>query len=363
MSCKNKWIAMLLPERIQEMEPKEIISRIHEIKISLGEKLVILAHHYQVDDIVNLADFRGDSLELARRAASHDADYIVFCGVEFMVEMAAILARSGQKVISPAPDAGCPLAEMGNIEQLEKAWQDLAQIMNTEKIIPITYVNSTSEIKAFCGRHNGIVCTSSNAPDIIKWALERGDAFFFLPDENLGKNTCRSLDINKEEIIVWDPDLPMGGQEKDDFESCRAIIWKGYCHVHTDFTEQQVKMARENYPGCKVVVHPECSPEVVEAADASGSTSFIIQYVGEALPGSTIIIGTECNLVNRLSQQHPDKTVLELSKSSCPDMSKVNLRNLYWVLKNIGEVNVVTIDENIAKDARVALERMLSVRK
>ena len=363
MIKQDQWVAHLLPMDVRQMSGEDLRDKIIEMKEELGSRMAVLAHHYQSDEIVELSDFRGDSLKLARKAAElKDAEYIVFCGVEFMVETAAIVCGKRQQVISPAPNAGCPLADTANINDVERAWKELSEIINVKRLIPITYVNSSSENKAFCGEHNGIVCTSSNAKEVMQWALNRGDRFFFMPDENLGRNSCNALEIPKDRVVVWDPSLPLGGFEAEDFENITGILWKGFCHVHTIFTRQQVKLARENYPGCKVVVHPECLEEVVQASDAAGSTSFIIRYVEEAEAGSTIIIGTEFHLVNRLAAQHDDKTILPLTESICPDMTRVNLRNLYWVIKNIGNVNVIRMDHRISEKALVALERMLSIK-
>jgi quinolinate synthase len=362
MIKNDQWIAMLLPPEIRTLTQDELIEKIRGLKSQYGDTAVILAHHYQRSEVVMMADFRGDSLELVRRAHGlESAKYIIFCGVQFMVEMAAILCRPEQKVVSPAPNAICPLAHMASIEDVTRAWNTLSSIVNIKRLIPVVYVNSLSEVKAFCGEHGGIICTSSNTRDVVKWAMKTGERFFFLPDENLGVNTCNALGIPKDKIVTWDPALPDGGCDPEDIKGSMAILWKGFCHVHTDFTLQQVKMARENYPGCLVVVHPECNDEVVGAADATGSTSFIVQYVEEASPGSTIVIGTEFNLVRRLTEEHPDRTIIALSDSSCPDMSFVNLRNLFWVLSNLGKVNIVEVDEKVKKNARLALERMLSL--
>jgi len=358
----DQWIATLLPPEIRTLSHDELIEKISGLKGQYGDTEVILAHHYQRSEVVKMADFRGDSLELARRAHGlESAKYIIFCGVQFMVEMAAILCRPEQKVITPAPHATCPLANMASLEDVTRAWNALSSMVNNKRLIPVAYVNSLAEVKAFCGENGGIICTSSSACDAVKWAMKNGEHFLFLPDENLGINTCNALGIPKDKISIWDPALPDGGCDPEDIKRSMAILWKGFCHVHTDFTLQQVKMARENYPGCLVVVHPECNEEVVGAADAVGSTSFIIKYVEEALPGSTIVIGTELNLARRLAEEHHDKTIIALSDSSCPDMSLVNLRNLFWVLSNLGKVNIVEVDEKIKKNARLALERMLSL--
>jgi len=363
MNLDDRWVALLLPSEIRDLTQEQLIQKIREIKTRQGERLAILAHHYQKDEIVALADHKGDSLALARLTLKlKKTEFIVFCGVEFMVETAAILSRPEQKLISPAPNAGCPLADMASAEDVLAAWEEMAKIVNIKKVIPIAYINSSSEIKAFCGEREGIICTSSNAGKAIKWALGKGERVLFLPDENLGRNTCNALRIPREKTAVWNPELPGGGCERDELKAATVILWKGFCNIHTEFTSQQIRMARENYPGCNIIVHPECQEEVVNVADAVGSTSYIITYVEEALPGSVIVIGTEINLIRRLAKEHPDKTIVELSVSECPDMARVNLRNLYWVLQNLGEVNVIKVDDRIKKSARHALDRMLAIK-
>jgi len=362
MIAEDKWVALLLPREIQNLSDEELIDGIKTLKNQWGKRCQILAHHYQRQSIVDMADFVGDSLELAHKTnALPETEYIVFCGVQFMAEMAAALCRSDQKVITPAPNALCPIANMADMAQVSRVWEAIGQLTDIKKAIPITYVNSLSEIKAFCGENGGLCCTSSNAKNVVKWALENGERILFLPDENLGVNTCQALGIPKENIVIWDPTLSDGGCSQDELKKATAILWRGYCHVHTHFTLQQVKLARENYPGCLIVVHPECNREVVEAADESGSTSFIIKYAAEAPSGSTIIIGTELNLVKRLAAMHKDKTIAPLSASVCPDMERVTLRSLYWSLLNLGKVNLVSLDEPIARSARLALERMLKI--
>ncbi len=362
MKCDDRWGGILLPEDIRDMNEGDLVAGISRIRREMGIRLAILAHHYQKDEVVAQADYTGDSLELARRAASlSDAEFIVFCGVEFMVDMAAILARKGQNVITPAPHAGCPMADMAVASELISAWEQIAAVIDVEKLIPVTYVNSGSDVKAFCGDHGGTVCTSSNSRAVLQWAIERGECVLFLPDEHLGRNTARSLNIPRENIHVWDPLLPLGGLKPDALKTTRVLLWKGYCPIHAEFTPQQVRMARENYPGCLVIVHPECPEEVVLGADASGSTSMIIKYVAEAPEGSTIVVGTETTLVNRLTASYKDRRVVPLSQSLCPDMGRVNLRNLFWTLQNLGKFNVVRVSPAMAASARKALETMLSI--
>ncbi len=344
------------------METKELIEKIKEKKRKLGENLVILTHHYQRKDIVDLGDFSGDSFALSAKAADDDnARYIVFCGVHFMAESAAILAKPNQVVQIPDPKAGCWMADMADSVLLEKAWTEVTNIVEEKKIIPLVYMNSDAHIKAHCGRKNGAICTSSNAPKAFEWAFKQGEKIFFFPDEHLGRNTANALGIPKGETIVWDPEKPLGGNSEKNIIEAKVILWKGYCLVHTRFTADEIKDMRGKYPEAKIVVHPECTQEVVALSDAVGSTSFIVNYVKNAEPGSIIIIGTEINLVERLGLEHEDKTIIPLKKSLCPNMFKINLENLLHTLENIGKVNIVNVENRIKKDAGLALGRMLTL--
>ncbi|MCP3901687.1 MAG: quinolinate synthase NadA, partial [Desulfobacteraceae bacterium] len=290
------------------METNELIQKIKEKKKELGDKVVILTHHYQRKDIVDLGDFSGDSFALSAKAAKDEnAQYIVFCGVHFMAESAAILAKSNQTVQIPDTDAGCWMADMADTVLLRKAWAEITSIVAEDKVIPLVYMNSDAHIKAHCGRKNGIICTSSNAPKAFEWAYERGEKIFFFPDEHLGRNTGNALNIPQDEMIVWDPAKPFGGNSEESIKKAKVVLWKGFCLVHTRFTEDQMKDMRKNHPDAKIVVHPECTQEVVALSDAVGSTSFIVDYVEKAEKGSTIIIGTEINLVERLGIEHSDK--------------------------------------------------------
>lgn len=352
----------ILPENYLDLDESTCIERIRAHKARLGERLVILAHLYQRKEIVELGDFCGDSLKLARDAAEQKkAEYIVFCGVHFMAESARILAEAHQTVILPHQDAGCPMADMATGAEAERVWREIANGLDGEVVIPVTYVNSSAEVKAFCGRNGGIGCTSGNAAAIFDWALARGDKVLFLPDEHLGRNTANARGMKADELILWDPYLDRGGNELEAIEKARVILWKGFCHVHQAFTVEQIERVRQQHPGVKVVVHPECRQEVVAAADASGSTSFIVDYVDKADPETPIAIGTEINLVSALADRYPERSILELSRSMCPNMYKINPKNLLWVLDRLGEVNVITVPEAVAADARKALERMLSV--
>lgn len=329
----------------------------------MGDMVVILGHHYQRREIVDLSDFRGDSLELARRAAGQQkAKYIVFCGVNFMAESAAILAQPKQIIIHPDLTAGCPMADMARLSDVQETWQQLENILGPGATTPITYVNSNAAIKAFCGRNDGITCTSSNARSVIVWALKRRKKFLFLPDEHLGRNSSRQLGIPRRRIIAWDPALPMGGNRRRDIENAVAILWKGFCHVHTFFTVDHVREARKKYKNPKIIVHPECPEEVVLASDENGSTGFIVRYAENAAKSATIVIGTEINLVSRLALEYQDKNIYELARSLCPNMYRINLQNLLYSLQNLGKVNVVRIDDETKHYARIALERMLSIK-
>lgn len=348
----------ILPDEYRMIDDFELKNRIIEKKEQYGSRLVILGHHYQRDSVIELADLTGDSLELCQKAArQRKADFIVFCGVQFMAESADILSEENQIVQIPDPLAGCPLADFANIEGVEYAWKKIADICKDQKIIPITYINSDAELKAFCGRHEGITCTSSNAAKVVKWALERFDKIFFFPDQHLGRNTASAMGISSKQILLWNED----NLSDEEIDGAKVILWNGYCHVHTAFTPEHVWKTRSRFPDVKIIVHPESSKEIVDASDASGSTGQIIQYVENASAGSTIAIGTETNLVNRLNQMYPDKKIIPLVRSFCPNMFKINLNNLCWTLDNLGTLNVVDVPDAIKHDAKIALNRMLAL--
>ncbi len=355
-----------MPDQYRGIPEPELIKRIEQAKSALKDELLILSHHYQRQEIVELGDIRGDSFELSKKAAQNDgAKYIVFCGVHFMAESAAVLARPGQAVLMPSLRAGCPMADMADEDEVERAWQELSRHADPKSVMPVTYVNSTAGVKAFCGRMGGAACTSSNAHKLVSWALEARDKVFFLPDEHLGTNTAARLSIGP--VALWDPDKDTGGLSPAEISSARVIVWKGYCHVHTRFTTGQVEKAREQYPGCRVVVHPECTKEVVQAADRAGSTSEIIRCAQEQPRGSTIVVGTEINLVTRLAKERQDqKTVVPLERSLCPNMFRINLANLCWVVESIvnGEEEIpnrVEVKGEQKNQAAKALYRMIEV--
>lgn len=343
-------------------DDKQIVERIMAIREDLGEKLIILTHHYQRKEIVDLGDYRGDSFGLSQKAAAdQNAHFIVFCGVHFMAESAAILAQPHQTVQIPAVEAGCWMADMVDNATVERAWEELTSITGNDSIVPIVYMNSDAVLKAFCGRKGGAVCTSSNAPAAFDWGFDRREKILFFPDQHLGRNTGNQMGIAPEEMIVWNPDEPLGGNTPESIRKARLILWDGYCLVHTRFLEEHMRSMKERFPKAKIVVHPECTQEVVGMADAVGSTSYIVNYVADAPEDSTVIVGTEVNLINRLALEYSDKTVLDLHYSLCPNMFKINLKNLLWTLENIGQVNVITVPEDIKADARLALDRMLAL--
>lgn len=341
--------------------------RIAAAKASLGKDTVILGHHYQRDEVVKFADFRGDSLKLAFQAAETDSRYIVFCGVHFMAESADILRRDQQAVILPDLNAGCSMADMADIGQVEACWIELASVLDTRQIIPVTYMNSTAAIKSFTGEHGGAVCTSSNAAKVMSWAFQQGEKILFLPDEHLGRNTGHRMGIAAEQMIVWDPFQEMGGNSVEALRAAKVILWKGYCSVHQRFTPGHVARVRREHPGIRVIVHPECRIEVAQAADEIGSTEGIIKAIVASPPGSQWAVGTEIHLVNRLGKELKDKTVISLDPSVCvcTTMFRITPNHLLWALDNLAAGNVVnriTVDEKTRAHARLALDRMLTLR-
>jgi len=346
----------------------ELETGIRKAKAALGPSLVILGHHYQRDQVIQFADLRGDSLKLSRDAAkSHDAQYIVFCGVHSMAETAAMLAQPDQTVLLPDLEAGCWLADMATATDVARAWDELGQVMDAEReVMPVTYVNSTVGVKAFCGDHGGAVCTSSNAPAVLEWALAQRPRVLFCPDQHLGRNTARRGGIPLDQMLLWDPNRPLGGHDEETVRKARVFLWHGYCNVHQRFLPQHVAAWRERAPGVRVIVHPECTMEVVDLADEAGSTAYIIRRVEESPPGTRWAIGTEFNLVNRLKNDHPEQIVDSLSPepSYCETMNVITLEKLARVVEGLanGEViNPITVPPAVARSARIALERMLEI--
>jgi quinolinate synthase len=359
-----------IPEEYWSLGGEALASRIGETRRRLGTRTVVLGHHYQREDIVQFADYKGDSFNLSRWAAEKaDAEFIVFCGVHFMAESASILAQPHQKVVLPNMSAGCSMADMADPEDVYACWDELAEA-GIAGIIPITYMNSAASLKAFCGRNGGIVCTSSNAAKVYDWALGRGEKLLFFPDQHLGRNTGIKKWIPLDEMVVWDYTLPygsLGGNTREQLERAKVILWKGHCSVHLRFSVAQIEKARREYPGIQVIVHPECRMEVVQAADMDGSTEFIARTITEAPAGSKFTVGTEINLVSRLARQNPDKLVFCLDPVVCPcaTMYRIHPAYLAWALDELADgriVNQVKVDDETAKYARIALERMLAVR-
>ncbi|HEX7314607.1 MAG TPA: quinolinate synthase NadA [Pyrinomonadaceae bacterium] len=348
----------------------ELYERIEAARRALGPRLLILGHHYQRDDVVCHADITGDSFKLAKLAAERpEADYIVFCGVHFMAESADILKPGDQKVILPDLGAGCSMADMATAEQVEDAWEQLQSIgiLDEFKVAPVTYMNSSAAIKAFCGEHDGVVCTSSNAVPLFDKYLKEADKLFFFPDQHLGRNTGVKFGIPLDEMALWDPNKELGGNTPEQLRKARLILWKGHCSVHGRFRPWHVETIRKEVPGIKVLVHPECEREVVEKSDLNGSTEFIIKAIEEAPAGSAWAIGTEVNLVQRLAKQHPDKDIRLLAPDlcMCATMYRIAPQNLAWALDSLVRgivVNQITVPEETARWARVALDRMLAIK-
>jgi len=356
-----------LPVSYMKMSPDELDVRIGEAKKVLGNRLVILGHHYQRDEIIRFTDYRGDSFKLSQFAARQkDAQNIIFCGVHFMAETADILSRNDQAVILPNLMAGCSMADMAQIDDVLDCWDDLQNVPGIGEIVPITYMNSTAAIKALCGRNGGIVCTSSNAHATFEWAFDQGEKVLFLPDQHLGRNTGLKFGIGLDEMVVWNPFKPLGGLTEEEILQAKVILWQGHCSVHTRFSVQQIEEARHRYPDVNIVVHPECTMEVVQAADMNGSTEYIIKVVNESPSGSVWAIGTEISLVKRIAHENPDKTVFCLDSVVCPcsTMYRIHPAYLSWVLDGLKEgvvVNQISVDPVEKAEAAVALDRMLNI--
>jgi quinolinate synthase len=362
-----------LPDRYTTASPDQLGRWIGAAKTELGSRLIILGHHYQRDEVMVWADARGDSFGLSRIAAEQsEAEFVVFCGVHFMAESADILTGDHQQVMLPDLNAGCSMADMADIDSVEEAWEVLGAVTDLDRVVPVTYMNSSASLKAFVGRHRGVVCTSSNARAVMTWALaaddngsRRGDQVLFFPDQHLGRNTGFELGYSADDMAVWNPRLERGGLDDGTLKSSAILLWKGHCSVHQRFRTAHIDAFRDEHPGGLVVVHPECAHEVAAAADMVGSTDYIIRAVGDAPSGSVIGVGTEIHLVKRLADENPDKTVISLDPLVCPcsTMFRIDARHLAWVLEGLvaGEVrNRITVEEETARWARVALERMLA---
>jgi quinolinate synthase len=366
-------IQRALPERYNGATPEELYRRTRAAKAALGDHVLVLGHHYQRDEVMRWADARGDSLALSRLAAQrHGAEFVVFCGVHFMAESADILTADHQQVLLPDLNAGCSMADMADLDSVEEAWESLARVTDIDRVVPVTYMNSSADLKAFVGRHGGAVCTSSNARAVLRWALRpeqggaRGDKVLFFPDQHLGRNTGYQLGWTEQDMRVWDPRLELGGLCEADAKEATLLLWRGHCSVHQRFRPEHVTAFRTEHPDGTVVVHPECAHEVVELADATGSTDFIIQAVEQAPPGSVIGVGTEIHLVKRLADENPDKKVVSLDPLVCPcsTMFRIDAPHLCWVLESLADgmvVNRITVDHETAASARVALQQMLAI--
>ena len=356
-----------IPTDYLHLSAEELDQRIGRVRQELGSKVTILGHHYQREEVIKYADYQGDSFKLSRDAASHpESDYIVFCGVHFMAETACVLCGPHQKVILPNLAAGCSMADMAPMHDVLDAWDDLTDLLGDDGIIPMAYMNTIAGLKALCGRHGGIICTSANAVAALEWSYRRSPRVLFLPDQHLGRNTGLKLGLKLEEMVTWNPFKPLGGNTPERLEQAKLVLWQGHCSVHTRFTTRQIEAARERFPDVKIIAHPECTMEVVQAADMDGSTEVIRKVINDAPAGSVWGIGTEISLVNRLSRQNPDKTVFCLDPVVCPcsTMYRIHPAYLLWVLEGLAEgvvINQIVVDDETRHHSRIALERMLQV--
>lgn len=354
-----------LPQEYRQLPSDELIDRIRAAKEKLGGKLCILTHHYQRMELVEFGDYLGDSYALSKIASQqNEVETIIFCGVHFMAESADILTDEGKAVFLPNPLAGCPMADMAEMSDVLAAWEQLKEFGGSERIMPISYMNTTADLKAFTGRNGGAICTSSNAPAAFDWAFRQREKVFFFPDQHLGRNTSIGHGISPEEIAIWDFSMEDGGLTGQQIEAAKVILWKGHCHVHTNFTGDHIAEVREKHPGVQVVVHPECPHEVVSQADGAGSTKFIVEYCEKAPAGSIIAVGTEINLIHRLAVEHPDKKIFELSGNICPvcaNMYRTTLNDLAYTIENFGELKPISVKDPIRSDALLALRRMLEL--
>ena len=351
------------------LDDEDCEARILAARETLGERLVILGHHYQRNEVFRHANFTGDSLKLSRQAAASKADYIVFCGVHFMAEVADILSRPEQISILPDLSAGCAMADMANLQNVERAWQELSEVLDPdESVTPVTYINSAADLKGFCGEHGGIVCTSTNARHVLEWCFEQREKVLFFPDQHLGRNTGYTMDIPLDKMVVWDFDKPLGGLTVEEIQQAKIILWKGFCSVHQMFQPEQIDNFKQKYPETKVISHPESPFEVCQKSDYIGSTEYIINTIAEAEAGTRWLVATELNLVNRLHEQfkHQGKNVHFMSPNvcMCSTMFRIDPQHLAWVLENLVEghvVNQVSVPDDVAEQAKLALERMLEV--
>lgn len=351
----------------KEMSDEEILNQARALKNELKDDLVILGHHYQQDDVISFADYVGDSLQLAKIAAKLDKKYIIFCGVHFMAETADMLTQDNQVVILPDLNAGCSMADMANREEIDKSWKVMQEACQySQKIIPITYINCSALLKDFVGANDGAICTSSNAKKVIQWALNKGDKLLFFPDQHLGRNTCYDLGIPLEDMVVYNPNQLNGGLRPEQIEKAKVILWYGFCSVHQGFKVEQVHQIKKESPETTVIVHPECSFDVVQASDMNGSTSFIIETIEKAKAGEKFVVGTEINLVNRLAAKYPQLSIKSLSpyQCLCTTMYRVRPRWLYESLKAIKNgdpINVIKVSKSVRQNSLLALDRMMNI--
>ncbi len=351
------------------LDDEDCESRILAARETLGDSLVILGHHYQRDEVFRHADFTGDSLKLSRQAAASKADYIVFCGVHFMAEVADILSRPEQVAILPDMSAGCSMADMADLQHVERAWQELSEVLNPdESITPVTYINSAADLKAFCGQHGGIVCTSTNARHVLEWSFKQREKVLFFPDQHLGRNTGYPMGIPLDEMVVWDFDKPLGGLTIEQIQQAKIILWKGFCSVHQMFQPEQIDNFKQKYPETKIISHPESPFEVCQKSDYIGSTEYIINTIANAEKNTRWLVATELNLVNRLHEQykHEGKNVHFMSPNvcMCSTMFRIDPQHMAWVLENLVEghvVNQISVPADVAEQAKLALDRMLDV--
>jgi quinolinate synthase len=356
-----------LPDSYTTATAEELEQRIAAAKATLGDRLFILGHHYQRDEVMRWADARGDSYRLSVLAQQRPAaEFIVFCGVHFMAESADVLTEDHQQVILPDLNAGCSMADMADIDEVEQAWEELSAVIDVERLVPITYMNSSAALKAFVGEHGGAVCTSTNARAVLDWALAKGDKVLFFPDQHLGRNTGLAMGFGHEDMRVWNPRFELGGLGEGDCKEATFLLWKGHCSVHQRFRPEHVEAFRAEHPDGIVIAHPECSHELCDIADQVGSTDYIIKAVEAAGPGSTLAIATEIHLVQRLADEHPDRTVVSLDPLICPcsTMFRIDAPHLAWVLENLVDgtvVNRISVDPDTTEWAKVALQRMLDI--
>lgn len=361
--------AAIAIQQFSQISDDECVERIQAAKAALGDRLLILGHHYQREEVFQFADAVGDSLKLSRVAANSKAEYIVFCGVHFMAEVADILSRPDQISILPDLAAGCSMADMANLAKVERAWRELSEVIEPDECVtPVTYINSAADLKYFCGEHGGIVCTSTNAPHVLDWAFKQREKILFFPDQHLGRNTAYNMGIPLEEMVVWDFDQPLGGLTAEEIKKAKMILWKGFCSVHQMFKPDHIDAFRAKFPEGKVISHPESSFEVCQKSDLVGSTEYIIKHINESADGSRWLVGTELNLVKRLAEQNKARGThvhfMSPTICMCSTMFRIDPQHLLWTLENLIEgkaVNRITVPDKIAAQARLALQRMLDL--